>query len=147
MDPLDRRIVNRLQEGLPLVEAPYAAVARELGIDERDLLQRLQHLLEAGILSRFGPMYNPEALGGAFCLCAMEVPEARYEEITGIVNAFPEVAHNYRREHRLNMWFVLACESPGRIGEVLGEIERRTGLPVLDLPKEREFFIGLRLVA
>ncbi len=147
MDEVDRRLINRLQEGLPLIEAPYAAVARELGIAEQELLERLQHLLDTGILSRFGPMYNPEALGGAFCLCAMEVPEARYEEITGIVNAFPEVAHNYRREHRLNMWFVLACESPERIGEVLQEIERRTGLQVLDLPKEREFFIGLRLVA
>ncbi|RME35024.1 MAG: Lrp/AsnC family transcriptional regulator [Gammaproteobacteria bacterium] len=147
MEEIDRRIINRLQEGLPLVEAPYAAAAKELGISEEELLSRLRALLDSGVLSRFGPMFNPEALGGAFCLCAMAVPEEAYEEVAGMVNAFPEVAHNYRREHRFNMWFVLACETPGRIAQVLREIEERTGLPVLDLPKEREFYIGLRLCA
>ncbi|WP_236551344.1 Lrp/AsnC family transcriptional regulator [Billgrantia tianxiuensis] len=112
LDAADRRIVNRLQDGLPLVASPYAAVAAELSISEGELLYRLERLLEAGVLSRFGPMYHAERLGGGLTLAALEVPEADYERVTAAVNAFPEVAHNYRREHRLNMWFVLATETP-----------------------------------
>jgi len=77
----------------------------------------------------------------------MEVPEDRFDEVATTVNGFSEVAHNYRRDHRLNMWFVLATDEPARVGEVLREIEAATGLAVLDLPKEREYFLELRLSA
>ncbi len=90
-------------------------------------------------------MYHAERLGGGLTLAAMQVPPERYEAVAAQVNAHPEVAHNYAREHRLNMWFVLATEAPHRIGEVLAEIERETGCTVLDLPKRAEFHIGLRL--
>ncbi len=145
LDAADRRIVNRLQDGLPLVAAPYAAVAAELALSEGELLYRLERLLEDGVLSRFGPMYHAERLGGGLTLAALEVPEADFERITAQVNAFPEVAHNYRREHRLNMWFVLATETPERIGEVIAEIEAATGLAVFNMPKQEEFHVRLHL--
>ncbi|KAA0010489.1 Lrp/AsnC family transcriptional regulator [Billgrantia pellis] len=145
MDGADRRIINRLQEGLPLVESPYAAVAAELSLSEGELLYRLERLLEAGVLSRFGPMYHAQRLGGGLTLAALEVPEADFERVTAAVNAFPEVAHNYRREHRLNMWFVLATETPERIGEVIAAIEVATGLAVFNLPKQEEFHVRLHL--
>ncbi|MFQ3789839.1 Lrp/AsnC family transcriptional regulator [Halomonas sp. A29] len=145
LDGADRRIINRLQDGLPLVESPYAAVAAELSLSEGELLYRLERLLEAGVLSRFGPMYHAERLGGGLTLAALEVPEADFERVTGAVNAFPEVAHNYRREHRLNMWFVLATETPERIGEVIEAIEAATGLAVFNMPKQEEFHVRLHL--
>ncbi|MCE8021821.1 AsnC family transcriptional regulator [Halomonas sp. MCCC 1A11036] len=145
LDAVDRGIVNRLQNGLPLVESPYAAVAAELSLSEGELLYRLERLLEAGVLSRFGPMYHAERLGGGLTLAALEVPEADFERITALVNAFPEVAHNYRREHRLNMWFVLATETPERIGEVIAAIEAATGLAVFNMPKQEEFHVRLHL--
>ena len=77
----------------------------------------------------------------------MAVPEADYERVAARVNALPEVAHNYQREHWLNMWFVLATESPAGIDDAITRIERGTGLPVLAFPKEREYFVDLRLVA
>jgi len=138
LDALDRAIVNRLQDGLPIAARPYAAVAAELGVAEAVLLDRLQDLLARGVLSRFGPMYNAEAMG---------VPEDRFEEVAATVNAFPEVAHNYARAHALNMWFVLASEAPGRIAATIAEIETATGLQVYDMPKQAEFFVGLRLEA
>jgi hypothetical protein len=64
-----------------------------------------------------------------------------------MVNAFPEVAHNYRRDHALNMWFVLATERAGDIAGVIARIEARTGLEVLNLPKLEEYHLGLRLQA
>lgn len=147
MDHTDRAIINHLQGGFPLCARPYLAVAQTLGIGEEELLARLQALLEKKILSRFGPMYHAEKLGGGLTLAALAVPPERFEEVSEIVNAFPEVAHNYAREHPLNMWFVLATETPERIGEVIAEIEARTGLRVFNLPKEKEYFVGLRLEA
>lgn len=145
LDDVDRRLINRLQEGLPLVARPYAAVAAELDIAEGDLLYRLERLREGGVLSRFGPMYHAERLGGGLTLAALAVPEADYERVTQAVNAFPEVAHNYRREHALNMWFVLATETAEAIASTLAEIEAATGLPVYNMPKEEEFHVRLHL--
>lgn len=144
LDALDRRIVNRLQDGFPVSERPYAAVAAELGTDEATLIARLQALLDAGILSRFGPMYHAERLGGGLTLAAMAVAPADFERVAGQVNAFPEVAHNYARDHELNMWFVLATETPERIAAVIREIERVTGYAVYNMPKKEEFFVGLK---
>ena len=147
MDELDRRIVNALQGGLPLVARPFAAAARDLGTDEASLIRRLRALLAQGVLTRFGPLFNADRLGGAFTLCAMSVPPEEFERACATVNAFPEVAHNYEREHRLNMWFVIAAADPARIDAVVRRIEEQTGHPVLNLPKLDEFFVELRLAA
>jgi DNA-binding Lrp family transcriptional regulator len=147
MDEQDRRLIDRLQSGLPIVEAPFAAAAAELGLSEDEVVERLRRLVELKVLSRVGPMYDAVRLGGGLTLAAMAVPEARFDEVAELVNAYPEVAHNYRREHRCNMWFVLATERPERVAEVLAEIAPRTGLVVLDLPKEEEYFLALRLPA
>jgi len=147
MDELERAIVNRLQGGFPLSERPFADAARELGIDAATLITKLQAMLEAGTLTRFGPMYDAERLGGAFTLCAMSVPAADFERVAALVNAHPEVAHNYERAHRYNMWFVIAAASRAQIAPLIAAIEAQTGYPVLDLPREQEYFIELRLVA
>lgn len=147
IDATDRRIIDALQGGFPLTERPYADAAAALGIEEAELLSRLERLLAEGVLSRFGPLYNAERLGGAVTLAAMAVPRERFEEVAALVNAHPEVAHNYERDDALNMWFVVAAERPERVAEVLGEIARETGLEVLDLPKRTEFFLELRLAA
>ena len=145
LDALDQRIVDALQGGFPLVDAPYAAAAEALGIGEDELLARLRHLLDERVLTRFGPMYQIERMGGRFVLAAMAVPEADFDEVARAVNRLPEVAHNYRREHRLNMWFVLATETPEGIAEAIERIEHETGLGVFAFPKEREYFVDMRL--
>ena len=144
MDSVDRHIINTLQGGFPVCEHPYAEAAATLGLDETALISRIQKLQDDGFLSRFGPMYHAERLGGGLTLAAMAVAEAEFEHIAEIVNAFPEVAHNYKREHDLNMWFVLATETPERIDEVIQEIESHTGHVVYNMPKQEEFFVGLR---
>jgi siroheme decarboxylase len=145
MDDIDRSLLNRLQDGLPVTRRPFDALAHELGLEASEVLDRLRCLLDAGVLSRFGPMYNAEQLGGALSLCAMEVPEARFEQVAGQVNAHPEVAHNYAREHRLNMWFVVATEEVDQVADVLTAIEHETGCKVYDMPRQEEFYIGLKL--
>lgn len=147
MDEVDRRLINALHGGFPIAERPYALVGKGLGLDEQEVIRRLDQLLDNGVLSRFGPMYDAERLGGGLTLAAMAVPEDRFDQVAAIVNAFPEVAHNYQRSHALNMWFVVATERPERIAEVLSQIKAATGLDVLDLPKDEEFFLELRLSA
>lgn len=147
LDARDRAIVNALQGGFPICDEPYREVAEQLGIAEAELIARLQRMLETKTLTRFGPMFQVERLGGAFVLAALAVPEAEYERVAEQVNALPEVAHNYRREHALNMWFVLATETPEGIAQAIGQIERSTGLKVYPFPKLKEYFVEMKLAA
>lgn len=145
LDDTDRAIVNALQGGFPLVERPYAAAAEELGLSEEELIARINSLLERGAATRFGPLFHAERMGGALMLAALAVPQERFDEVAELVNAHAEVAHNYKRTHRYNMWFVLAAESQERVEETVREIERETGLAVLRAPKLKEYFIGFKV--
>jgi len=147
MDDIDRAIVNGLQGGFPLCPQPFAAAAKQLGLEEKELLERLRSLLAGGVLTRFGPMYDAERLGGAFTLCAMRVPAADFARVAALVNAHPEVAHNYEREHRFNMWFVLATKSDAETRRVAAAIEKEAGCAVMQLPRLEEYFVELRLTA
>lgn len=147
MDALDRRIIDTLQEAFPVCERPFLAVAAGLGVTEEALIARIDRLLDEGTLTRFGPLFNADRLGGAFMLAAMQVPQESFDAVATRVNALPAVAHNYARDHVLNMWFVLATESAERIDEAIAEIERATGLVVHPFPRERAFFVGLKLPA
>ena len=144
MDDLDRAIVNHLQGGFPLGERPFLEAAAALGMTENGLLEKLRVLLERGVLTRFGPLYDAEKLGGHLSLCAMSVPAGDFERVAALVNSHPEVAHNYEREHRFNMWFVVAA---AEVDALLETIQRETGYPVMNLPREDEYFVGLRLSA
>ena len=147
MDDIDRRIVNELQDGLPLRERPFAPLAAALQISEQAVVDRIDDLLDDGYLTRFGPLYNADRLGGALSLCALNAPKNTFDDVAAVVNAYPEVAHNYERDHALNMWFVLATESPERISEVVESIESETACKVYQFPKTEEFFVGLKLEA
>jgi DNA-binding Lrp family transcriptional regulator len=147
MNDLDRRIINNLQGGFPLSERPFLEAAQKLGMDERELIDRIEQLLETGVLSRFGPMYHAERLGGGLTLAALAAPPEHFDEVANLVNAHPEVAHNYERDHALNMWFVIATERPEDIDRVLADIAAETGLVIHDMRKLEEFFVGLRFEA
>ncbi|WP_281557742.1 AsnC family transcriptional regulator [Thalassomonas sp. RHCl1] len=143
--PLDKALINLLQRGLPVCERPFASVADALNTTEQAVLSRLNSLLAQGVLSRFGPMYDAACLGGAFTLAAMAVPETEFEQVAEIVNGFEQIAHNYQRNHQLNMWFVIATENEAEIATVIEKIETETGIPVLNVPKLEEFYVGLYL--
>ena len=147
MDDIDRAIINNLQGGLPICERPYREAAQRIGLNEDELLARLARLLKSGDLTRIGPLFQIEKMGGAFTLAALHAPEDDFERIARSVNALPEVAHNYAREHDLNMWFVLATETPAQIDQLIAKIEGETGCVVFNFPKLREYFIELKLQA
>jgi DNA-binding Lrp family transcriptional regulator len=147
LDPVDTRLIDRLHDNFPISDRPFAQVAQELGLAEQEVIERLRRLLSQGVLTRFGPLFQIEKAGGQFVLAAMEVPQADFERVSQLINQMPEVAHNYRRDHQFNMWFVVAAASPEEAGAALQAIEEKTGLPVFAFPKEREYFVGLKLSA
>ena len=146
LDALDAAIIAGLQGGFPLQDAPYEVAGQRWGLSGSQLQQRLAVLLQRGVLTRFGPLYQIERMGGCFLLAALAVPEARYDAVAAQVNALPAVAHNYRREHALNMWFVLATTSQAGLAEAMARIQADTGLPVYGFPKLREYYVGMQLL-
>jgi DNA-binding Lrp family transcriptional regulator len=147
VDARDARLIDRLHGELPLTDHPFADVGAELGMREDEVIERLHRLLAQGVLTRFGPLFQIERAGGRFVLAALEVPAERFDAVAQLVNACPEVAHNYRREHALNMWFVVAAETPEQCDAALARIGQATGLTVHAFPKQREYHVELRLAA
>ncbi len=147
MNEVDRNIINQMQENFPVCAEPFAVLAEQLNIQEKELLQRVQFLLDDGTLSRFGPLYNIEKLGGIYCLVAMCIPEDDLEKVINIINDFPEVAHNYERTHELNLWFVLAAETEDQLEKLLEDIEKKTAYPTYKMPKLDEYYVGLKFDA
>jgi DNA-binding Lrp family transcriptional regulator len=147
MDEIDRNIINGLHGGLAICESPYLEAAQRLGLPEDDLIARLARLLKEGVLTRVGPLYQIERMGGAFTLAALHAPADRYEQVAQCVNALPQIAHNYERDHALNMWFVIATETPDEINRVIDQIEQETDCTVFNFPKSREYFVELKLKA
>ena len=145
LDAINRNIINTLQYGFPICDYPFREAAESLHITESELLKRIEEMRENGILTRFGPLFNIENMGGAFSLCAMKIPAEELESVAQQVNALPQVAHNYQRDHAMNMWFVLATQTPEEKRETIEKIEQQTGYRVYDMPKEKEYFVGLYL--
>ena len=142
LDALDRRLIEAFQRDLPLCPEPYAEMAAALGTTEADVLARLARLEAEGVVSRLGAVIAPHCTGWS-TLAAMAVPADRLDAVAATVSARPEVNHNYARQHRLDLWFVVTAESPSRVAAVLAEIEGSTGIEVLDLPLERAYGIDL----
>lgn len=139
---LEQRLLNEFQHGMPLTPNPYADIARQLGVYETTVLETLQRLQTEGVISRVGAVFRPNRIG-ASTLAAIAVPAEELEEVAAIVSEFAEVNHNYEREHRINLWFVVVAEDEERLETVLAEIEAGCGYPVLDLPLLNEYFIDL----
>jgi len=142
MKPLTQRLLNDFQREFPLNPQPFDRLARELDTSPEDLLEQLQALQVSGVVSRVGPVFRPNTIG-ASTLAAMAVPEAQLEQIAALVNRFPQVNHNYEREHRYNLWFVLTAENAGAVEQTLDAIRQETGFDVMSLPLLRDFHIDL----
>lgn len=142
LDSVSRRLIDRFQHGMPLCAEPYRAMAEALGCEEAEVLAGLQRLDRAGCLSRVGPVFE-HSRAGASTLVALAVPPARLEAVAACVNGYPEVNHNYLREHHYNLWFVLTGPDRAHLDRILTQIEAETGLAPLDLPMRIAYRIDL----
>lgn len=142
MDVADLELLNRFQRDFPLTSEPFRVIADRLGWSEAEVLAALCRLRDEGKVSRVGAVFATRRLGVS-TLAALAVPPERLEAVARVVNEYPEVNHNYQREHDFNLWFVLTAATASRLQAVLTEIGDKTGLPVLDLPLLEEFHIDL----
>jgi DNA-binding Lrp family transcriptional regulator len=139
---LEKCLLNEYQRGFPLTDAPFALIAQQQGVTEEDVIGTLQSLQQRGLISRVGPVFAP-LRAGASTLAAMAVPADQLEAVAASISRYEEVNHNYEREHTFNLWFVVTAPDSLCVRQVLDEIQADSGLPVLDLPLERSFYIDL----
>ena len=142
MQPAEQALLNDWQRDFPLTPRPFAAIAERLGCGEADVIEAYRRLLDQGKVSRIGAVLRTGAVG-ASTLAAMAVPAERLREVAALVSGYPEVNHNYEREHRVNLWFVVTASNHDHMSGVLSEIEQRSGLAVLDLPMVESYFLDL----
>jgi DNA-binding Lrp family transcriptional regulator len=142
MPALDFHLLNDFQRDFPLCAAPFAELAARLGVAEGTVLRMLEALRREGKIARVGAVFAPKRIG-ASTLAAMAVPPEQLAAVAEAVNRFPEVNHNYEREHRYNLWFVVTAGSEGRLQAALGAIEKVAGQPLLPLPLLQDYHIDL----
>jgi DNA-binding Lrp family transcriptional regulator len=137
-DAADLAFVNRWQRGFPLDARPFA----RMGISEDKALSTLRSLKQLGVIDRVGPVFRPNTVG-ASSLAAMSVPPERLAEVAAFVSDQPGVNHNYEREHRYNLWFVVTGRDAITVEKTIRTLEEATGLRVLRLPLLEEFHVDL----
>jgi len=147
-DGTDLHILDTLQNDIPLVPRPFAAISERLGIPEHVLLERLKRLQDEGIVRGISPILESRHMGlSAATLIALHVPEERVHEIAAVISRYPEVSHNFRRDHYYALWFTVSGKNEEDLQRVLTEILGRTGIPdtdVLNLPTVRKLKVDVR---
>lgn len=142
LDVIDRALLDDFQRGFPLTSRPYAVIAARLGVTEEETLDRLRRLQERGLIARIGAAVRPNTVG-ASTLAAMVVPPDRLDAVAAQVSAQEGVNHNYARDHRLNLWFVVAGPDRAAVDRTLEAVRAATGLAVRDFPLLAGYHIDL----
>lgn len=142
MDAIDKKILNIIQTKFPILQRPYDAIGKEVGVSETDVILRIGNLKKEGIIRRIGATFDPRKLGFVSSLCAAKVPSDKIKKFVEVVNSYPGVTHNYERDNEYNIWFTFIDESMEDIGNKLKEISNKTGVKdVRNLPTVRFFKI------
>lgn len=142
LSPLHKQLLNDFQQNLPLSATPYQDIALALGVTEDEVLLVFQELQDKQFIARIGSVITPNSIA-ASSLMAMAVPAEKLQQVAAIVNQYPEVNHNYERENRFNLWFVLIAKDKESLQEVIADIELKTGFNTLYLPLVADYFINL----
>ncbi len=145
MDHVDRKILNIIQNEIPLEAEPFKLLSVQTGIDEDDILERIDRLKKNGIVRRIGAVFDTGKLGFTSTLCAARVPPDILEKFVGIVNLYTGVTHNYLRDHEYNVWFTCVAPSSEALEKSLSDISRETGVgDIISMPVKRRFKIDAR---
>lgn len=142
MEGLHLKLLNDFQRRFPLVPRPFEVLARRCNCSESDVLASLRELNHAGAVSRVGAVFAPNRVG-ASTLFALALPAERLAQTAAWIDRFPEVNHNYEREHRFNLWSVATATDEDALQRVLDAVRARAQAPLLDLPLLEEYRIDL----
>jgi len=142
LSSLHKQLLNDYQQDFPLSPTPYLDIANTLGVTEEEVLAAFSVLSEQDFISRIGPIIQPNQLGNS-TLVAMAIPAEQLTQTANIVSDFPEVNHNYEREHHFNLWFVLIAHNQQHLLDVIEQIEIQTSFKTMQLPLLEDYFINL----
>ncbi len=142
LNVLQKQLLNDFQKKFPLSPTPFAEIATRLQVTEEAVLEALAELSQAEMISRVGAVMRPHRLGVS-TLAAMAVPEELIATVADVVSSLPEVNHNYEREHKFNLWFVITATTEAHLQVVIREIENHTGLGVMSLPMLENYHVDL----
>jgi DNA-binding Lrp family transcriptional regulator len=141
MDDIDKDLLNEIQSDFPVTQRPYQALGARLRCSEGAILKRMKRLKKEGMIRRIGGNFDSQRLGFATTLCAAKVPEEKIEEFVRVVNRYPEVTHNYLREHHYNIWFTFVAHNMNVIERYIEEIIEHTGVEIINLPAVKRYKI------
>lgn len=145
VDETDKLIINHIQSDFPIAENPFAVIGNNIGIEESEIISRINRLKNDGIIRRIGGNFSPEKLGFFSTLCAAKVPENKIDSFSACVNSYPGVTHNYVRAHEYNVWFTFIAPSVEIIESNLKAITAETGIDtIINLPATRVFKISAK---
>ncbi|MBI2437761.1 MAG: hypothetical protein HYV36_02975 [Lentisphaerae bacterium] len=142
---IDAELLLALQRGLPLQPKPFAGVGAALGLTEDTVLEKTAAFVRAGLVRRFGAVFNARGLGYESTLCAVNVPEADLAPIAARVDPHPGITHCYQRSGTPALWFTLTAPV-NEFGREIETVARRIRpYELLNLPTRRTFKIGVIL--
>jgi DNA-binding Lrp family transcriptional regulator len=148
LNDLDRRLIAAIQDGMPLVPRPYAAIGDALGMGEAEVIAGLRRLIEGGVIRRFGVIVRHHELGyRANAMVVWDVPDARVGDAGRTLAGLPFVTLCYRRPRRLPLWpYNMFCMIHGRDRSTVETLVEQTtatagleGLPRAVLFSRRRF--------
>ena len=145
MDETDKKLLNLIQENFPIKARPFLEIADRLGVEEKEIIERIGRLEGEGIIRRIGAVFDLKKLGFKSTLCAARVPEEEVPSFVAAVNDLPGVTHNYRRDNDYNIWFTLIAPDEEGLLATLERIKKQTGISdILSLSASRTFKINAR---
>jgi DNA-binding Lrp family transcriptional regulator len=145
LDSMDRKILNILQNDFPLTPHPYQDIAAMLAITEDEVIERISRIKNQGIIRRIGAILDSSRMGYYSTLCACQVEARRIDEVTGVINTYKGVTHNYVRDHQYNIWFTLTALSYEDALSIIQTIEESAGVKVFSMPALKKYKIKVSL--
>lgn len=141
IDPIDRAILNSIQEEFPITKRPFETIGRQIGISEKEALDRIKRLTKEGYIRRIGPILERKKLGYASLLCGTHVDDNLIEAVAEVINKETGVTHNYERDGELNLWFTVTMKTMNDIDKFITNLEKTFGIRIYKFPEKRTFKI------
>jgi DNA-binding Lrp family transcriptional regulator len=145
LDDLDRAILNRIQIEVPITKRPFQVLAREHGISEDEMIERVRRMWDMGIVRRLGPILNYRAWGMSGVLVAAKVRKEHLGKARASIEDYPEITHAYLRDNAWNLWFTVIAENEDKRDEIIDRLGKQAKLEdIRKLPQARSFKLGVK---
>lgn len=129
LDSLDVNIIRKIQDDIPIVQEPYKQIAKEIGISQDELLDKINELRSNGIIRRFGAILNHRNSGfTSNAMVVWNIPIKRIKLVSEIMVKFSSISHCYRRavlkDWPYNIFTMIHGETSEQCEKIVKEISK-----------------------